>query len=43
MVYVELEHGADFGAVSDMIRNDEYFVHDETHVIQVDDIGLSRM
>lgn len=42
MVYVELEHGADFGAVSDMIRNDEYFVHDETHVIQVDDIGLLK-
>lgn len=35
MVYVELEDGADFDTVSSAIKNDEYFRHDETHVIQV--------
>lgn len=38
MVYVELEKGADFEQVSKLIKNDPYFSHDETHVIQVDDI-----
>lgn len=35
MVYVELEEQADFAAVEQAILCDEYFVHDETHVIQV--------
>lgn len=35
MVYVELEPDADFEKVSDTIRRDDYFVRDETHVIQV--------
>lgn len=35
MVYVELEDSADFATVSSAIKNDEYFKHDETHVIQV--------
>jgi len=35
MVYVELEDGADFEAVSRAIREDAYFVNDETHVIKV--------
>ena len=35
MVYVELEEGAGFDTVSGLIREDEYFAHDETQVIQV--------
>ncbi|MGI6577830.1 MAG: diaminopimelate dehydrogenase [Eubacteriales bacterium] len=42
MVYVELEQGADFSTVSELIRNDDYFVHDETHVIQVDNVDLLK-
>lgn len=42
MVYVELEQGADFDTVSKSIREDEYFIHDETHVIQVDDVDLLK-
>lgn len=39
MVYVELEEGAPFDRVSDAIRSDAYFSHDETHVIEVADIA----
>lgn len=39
MVYVELEDGTDFEKVSSDIKNDDYFAHDETHVIQVQDIN----
>lgn len=35
MVYIELEDGYDFDEVSAAIQSDAYFVHDETHVIQV--------
>lgn len=42
MVYVELEQGADFSVVSKSIRDDEYFVHDETHVFQVDNVELLK-
>ena len=35
MVYVELEDGADFKTVEQSILHDDYFVHDETHVVQV--------
>ena len=38
MVYVELEPGADFGAVEAAIKADPYFVHDETHVSQVESV-----
>lgn len=38
MVYVELEPGADFAAVEAAIKSDPYFVHDETHVQQVESI-----
>ena len=38
MVYVELEPGADFVAVEAAVKADPYFVHDETHVRQVDSI-----
>ncbi len=35
MVYVELEDGADFATVEKLLLQDDYFAHDETHVIQV--------
>ncbi len=35
MVYIELEEGYDFHIVADKIKADPYFVHDETHVLQV--------
>ena len=38
MVYVECEAGADFETVKEKILADPYFVNDETHVIQVDDV-----
>lgn len=38
MVYVELEEGADFKEVESAVRNDAYFVRDETHVMQVDSV-----
>jgi diaminopimelate dehydrogenase len=36
MVYIEVKDGYDFKKVSDAIKADDYFVHDETHVMQVD-------
>ncbi len=42
MVYVELEQGADFDTVSKLIRGDEYFAHDETHVIHVEDVDMLK-
>lgn len=39
MVYVELEANADFAEVQKEIKADAYFAHDETHVIQVDDVN----
>lgn len=38
MVYIELEDGADFRAVEAAILADDYFAHDETHVIAVDSV-----
>lgn len=38
MVYVELEEGADFQTVEQNLLADDYFAHDETHVIPVDDV-----
>ena len=35
MVYVELDEGADFKTVEAAVKNDPYFVNDETHVKQV--------
>ena len=39
MVYVELMPGADFSKVSQAIKTDAYFVHDETHVMQVESVA----
>ena len=38
MVYIELQEGAKFDEVAQAIKTDAYFAHDETHVIQVDDV-----
>jgi diaminopimelate dehydrogenase len=38
MVYIELEEGYSFSDVSKAIKEDAYFVNDETHVIQVDSV-----
>lgn len=38
MVYIEVEDGYDFINVAESIKADDYFVHDETHVIQVESV-----
>ena len=38
MVYVVLEEGADFATVEKNLLADDYFAHDETHVVQVSSI-----
>ena len=38
MVYIELLEGYDFASVVETIKNDDYFVHDETHVFRVEDV-----
>jgi len=38
MVYVEIEEGHSFETVAAAIKQDDYFAHDETHVIQVDSV-----
>lgn len=39
MVYIELKEGFSLEEVTSAIKTDEYFVHDETYVIQVDDVN----
>lgn len=39
MVYVELDQGADFAEVERNLLSDDYFAHDETHVIQVPSVA----
>ena len=38
MVYIEVEDGHKFDEVAAAIKADDYFVHDETHVSQVDSV-----
>lgn len=38
LVYVQLAPGANFESVKQAIKQDPYFVNDETHVYQVDDV-----
>ena len=38
MVYIEVEAGYDFKEVAAAIKADPYFVNDETHVMQVDNV-----
>lgn len=42
MVYIELEDGHDFQTVAQAIKADDYFVHDETHVFQVEDVEVLK-
>lgn len=42
MVYVSLENSADFEKISEEIKNDSYFSHDETIVIKVDDVDYYK-
>lgn len=39
MVYVEIEAGYDFSSIREKVKNDPYFIKDETHVTQVDDVA----
>ena len=39
MVYIELEEGADYKTVEAALLADDYFAHDETHVIPVESIN----
>lgn len=42
MVYVEIEDGYTYDEVAAAIKNDAYFVHDETHVLQVADVDALK-
>ncbi|MCL2144004.1 MAG: diaminopimelate dehydrogenase [Endomicrobia bacterium] len=42
MVYIEIEDGYNFDEIAKKIKSDEYFVHDETHVIKVDDVDALK-
>lgn len=42
MVYVQLEPEAVFLKVEQAVKSDPYFIHDDTHVIQVEDISQIR-
>ena len=39
MVYIELKDGYKFEEVAKAIKNDAYFINDETHVMQVEDVN----
>ena len=38
MVYIEIKEGYDFEQVATAIKSDDYFVHDETFVVQVENV-----
>lgn len=38
MVYIELQEGYLFGEVAQQIKNDPYFINDETYVLQVEKV-----
>ena len=42
MVYVEVEDGYDFAEIEKAVKNDPYFVHDETHVQQVPSVDALK-
>ncbi len=42
MVYVEVEDGYKFSDIEQKIKTDPYFVHDETHVMQVADVDALK-
>lgn len=39
MVYIELKDGYKFEEVAKAIKNDAYFINDETHVMQIEDVN----
>lgn len=42
MVYIEVEEGYEFDKVAAAIKADDYFAHDETHVIQVESVDALK-
>lgn len=42
MVYIEVADGYDFAQVAAAIKADDYFAHDETHVIQVESVDALK-
>ena len=42
MVYIELEEGYTFEEVAHAIKTDDYFAHDETHVMQVESVDALK-
>lgn len=42
MVYIALEHGYKLDEVAKAVKSDAYFVNDETHVFEVDDVNLLK-
>lgn len=42
MVYIEVEDGYDIEGLTESIKNDSYFINDETHVFEVNDINELR-
>lgn len=42
MVYIELEEGYSYEDVAARLKSDDYFAHDETHVIAVDDVDALK-
>lgn len=42
MVYIELEEGYKFDEVARAIKSDDYFAHDETHVMQVESVDALK-
>jgi diaminopimelate dehydrogenase len=42
MVYIELQDGYDFNTVAQAIKNDDYFINDDTHVFQVQDVEMLK-
>ncbi len=42
MVYIELEEGYKFEEVAQAIKSDDYFAHDETHVMQVESVDALK-
>ena len=42
MVYIELKDGYKFEDVANAIKSDDYFSHDETHVMKVDSVDALK-
>ncbi len=42
MVYIELQDGYKLDDVARTIKNDAYFINDETHIFEVDDVNLLK-